>query len=191
MREFVVNEEGANEEFYPEAQMPNDFQPQYQQVPVPTRQQFAQRGEAKKQSSLENSKISEAAKRRIEALCGMSQLTKEVAVGENIFVLRSLKTKENREIINAALKYDGTVEFSFEIRKQALARSLVSVAGVDLEAFLGTTDFSAKLDFIDELDDAISDRLYNEYLAINKEIKDKYAIKTEQDAKEVIEDLKK
>jgi hypothetical protein len=192
MREFVVNEEDGSEEgVYPEQQSQMPPQPQYQQVAVPTQQQFVQRGEARRQASLDNSKISEAAKRRIETLCGMSRLLKEVEIGENIFVLRSLKTKENRDILTASLKYDGTIEFSFELRKQALARSLVSVAGVDIDSFLGTSEFTAKLEFIDELDEAVSDRLYNEYLNINKEIKDKYSFKTDQEARETVEDIKK
>jgi hypothetical protein len=186
MKEFVVPDE-AEPEMYSQPAMP---QVNYQ-TPPGQQPQFVSRSEIKRSVLNDNSRISEAGRKRIEMLCGMSQVFKEIELGENLFVLRSLKSKENREALTASLKYDGTIEFSFELRKQILVRSLVSVAGVDVDSFLGTTEFSAKLDFIDELDDAVSDRLYNEYLALNNEIKKKYALKNDQDVKEVVEDIKK
>lgn len=138
-----------------------------------------------------DSRISPAAKKRIEMLCGMSSIERQVDIEGNIFILRSIKSKDNRQALSAAIKFDGTVEFSFELRKQILARSLISIAGADIDAFLGTNDFDIKLEFLEELDEAILDRLYNEYLLLSKEIKEKYSISKEEEVKEVVDELKK
>jgi hypothetical protein len=197
MREFVVDEEEANPQYQHQNMhyhQPSDYvdappsHPQFQQPPPP---QAIHRSEIKRVSPTDNSKISEAGRKRIELLCGMTQLVRQVTIGENVFELRTLKTKENREVITSSLKFDGTIEFSFELRKQVLARSLVSVAGIDIESFVGSFDFNAKLDFVDELDDTICERLYSEYLDLNKETKEKFGFKTDAELSQVGEEIKK
>ena len=195
MREFVVPD--GNDE--PEMQMPqmgNPFHHEHHehngqmhyaqhapQQPVP----FESGMQMRKQK---NNKISDAGRKRVEMLCGMSSLNKEVKIGENAFVLRTLKSKENRTCLAECLKFDGTVEFTFELRRQILARSIVSVSGIELENFLGSFELDAKLEFIDELDDLIIDKLYGEYLALNKEVKDKFSLNSEN-IKETVEEIKK
>lgn len=142
-------------------------------------------------SNVSDSKISASAKKRIEMLCGISSLTREVDINGNLFVIKALKSKENRQALVDSVNYDGTVQFSFELRRQILARSVFQVAGIDLDVFLGTQEFAAKLEFIDELDDLFLDRLYNEYMALTKDIKTKYSINKEEDVKEVVEEIKK
>ncbi len=136
-------------------------------------------------------KISDGAKKRIEILCGMTQLSKDVQVGDVSFSIKTLKNKDNRQSLSSAMKYDGTVEFPFEIRKQILARSIASVSGVEINMFLADDSLQAKLNFIDELDDFVAERLYQEYLNLNKEIKEKFSIRTQDDIAEMAEDLKK
>jgi hypothetical protein len=96
-----------------------------------------------------------------------------------------------REAIMAAAEFDGTVQSPFEIRRQLLARSLVQVAGLDVAQFVGSNELGARLELIDDLDEALLNRLYDEYLEMVRESREKYTIKSEQDAKEVVEDLKK
>lgn len=136
-------------------------------------------------------RISEGARHRIEMLVGMTRTMREVVLGENTFVLQSLKSKETRESLLVASTFDGTIQVSWEVRKQYLARSLIKVAGIDINQFVGSDLLEARLEFIDNLDEALLERLYNEYLLLTKDAKEKYAIKTEKDAEEVAEDLKK
>lgn len=136
-------------------------------------------------------RLNEGAKKRIEFLIGMLRTTRNVLINNEKYILQSLKDSEKREAIMEVAKYDGTVQATFEMRKQLLARSLVMIAGVDVSAFLGTNDFSAKLEFIDQLDSAFISRLYTEYLLLQEEAKRKYDINSDEEAKEVIEDLKK
>lgn len=136
-------------------------------------------------------KLSDGAKRRIEMLLGMSQTTREVKIDSNVFILRSLKSKEMRDALASAFEFDGTIQAPYEIRKQILSRSLTHVAGVEINQFLGSSTIESKFLFIDELDESLLNRLYDEYLILSKDAKDKYSVNTESEAKEVVEDIKK
>lgn len=154
-------------------------QPSYsQEMPVAPRQEVS-------------NKISESARKRIEMLLGMSQTIREVKIENNVFVLRSLKAKEMREALTAVIEFDGTVQGPYEIRKQLLGRSLTHVAGIEIGQFLGSNTLESKFIFIEELDESLANRLYDEYLALSKESKEKYGVKNSEDAKEVVEDIKK
>jgi hypothetical protein len=135
--------------------------------------------------------LNEGARKRIEMLIGMTRKTRSAQVEDNVYVLQTLKDKEMREAIMMASEYDGTVQSAFEIRKQILSRSLVQVAGVPIQQFVGSDSLEAKLELIEELDDALLNRLMEEYSILVKETKEKYAIKTLEEVKEVVEDLKK
>jgi hypothetical protein len=136
-------------------------------------------------------RLTDGAKRRIEMLLGMTRTVRNVQINENNFVLQTLKSKEMRDAITAASEFDNTVQSPFEIRRQFLSRSLVEVSGIPFDQFIGSNDLEARLAFIDELDDPLLNRLYDEYLSLVKEARDKYVIKTDEEAKEVVEDLKK
>lgn len=136
-------------------------------------------------------RLNEGARRRIEMLVGMSRTTHEADIGGNQYAFQTLGSKEMRTAIMAASAFDGSVQSPFEIRRQLLGYSLTKIAGLDVAQFVGSNDIEAKLELIDNLDDALLNRLYDEYLLMVKESREKYAIKTEEDAKEVAEDLKK
>ncbi len=137
-------------------------------------------------------RLNEGARRRIEQLCGMIRSTKLVDLGDgSTFSLRTLKDKEMRAALLLASQFDGTIESPFEIRKQLLARSLYEIAGTDISLFLGDASIEAIYEFLEESDETLLTRLYSEYLLLIAEANKKYAIKSEEDAKEVIDDLKK
>jgi hypothetical protein len=136
-------------------------------------------------------RLSPGAKQRIEMLCEMSRAKREVSLDGNLYVLQNLKGKEQQEIWVAAAEKQNTVEFPFELRKQTLARALARVADTNLDLFLGTSEMEAKLDFIDLLPEEILNKLYREFNELVDEVKEKYSIKTEKEAAEVVNDLKK
>lgn len=140
-------------------------------------------------------RLNEGAKRRIEMLIGMSRLTKDVLIDGKTFSLRTLSSKEAREVIIACSEFDGTIQFVFEIRRQTLAMSLIKIEGIDIANFLGVVDASKlkdySLELIDSLEEALLLRLYNEYNKLSQESTEKFSIKNEFDSKEVVEDLKK
>jgi hypothetical protein len=147
--------------------------------------------EARKAKITGKDKLSSSAKQRIEMLCQMSRASRSVDIDGNIFVLQTLKGKEQRSAILDASAFDGSLESPFEVRRQLLARSIVEIAGTEVELFLGDSSFEAKLEFIEELDEAVLIRLFNEYQILVREVRDKYTIKSDADAKEVVDSLKK
>jgi hypothetical protein len=147
--------------------------------------------EARRAKITGKERLSEGAKKRINMLIGVSRTTRNVELDGNIWELQSLKGKEIQDSLMSSAQYDGTVQFSYEMRKQLLSRSISSIGGVDINTFLSSNDFNDKLNLIDELDDSLLMRLYDEYVLMSKDSRDKYAIKNEADAKELVEDLKK
>jgi hypothetical protein len=138
------------------------------------------------------SRLSPAAKKRIEMLSGLKKNTRTCVIGDYEYQLQTLRGGELKDAIMAASAFDGTIELPFETRKQLLARSLTHVAGTDIDTFLGSSSLEAKLEFLgEELDERITSRLYNEYLLLVDEVTKKYSVKTAEDAQEVTEDLKK
>lgn len=173
-----------------------DFQAQMQREEMPVYDQDAAEIERQIKQSREERKtgrprLDAGAKRRIEMLVGMTRVTRSVTLEENTFILKTLRSKEMREALMAASEYDRTIQFPFEIRKQLLARSIIQIAGVDIEQFIGSNDMEAKCEFLDLMDEFLLNRLYNEYLILVRETGEKYSIKNENDVKEIVGDLKK
>jgi hypothetical protein len=146
---------------------------------------------AKKAKREGKERLSDGARRRIEMLIGMTRLTRELDVGGQMYKLQTLTSQELRDAIVSAAEFDGSVQFIFETRRQLLARSLTVVSGVEIDQFLNSRDLEDRLYFIELLDHALLIRLYNEYVTLSKEAQDKYSPKTEEQVKEVLEDLKK
>lgn len=187
------------------AMLANQIQSQKEQMPKPLKFTSTEpEMSTQKLAELENSisvarkdkmagieRLSVSAKRRIEALCGMSRGTKEVDIDGNKFVVRTLKGKEQRDAIVEASNFDGTPHAAFEIRKQLLGRAIVQVAGTDIELFLGDGSINARLEFIEELEESTLLKLYSEYLNLVQETQNRYFVKTIDEAKEVVDELKK
>jgi len=142
--------------------------------------------------SLKNKKnLTDGAKRRIEMLLGMTQMTRDVKIGENIFTLRLLKSKDMRAAIAKAAEFDGTIHASYEARRQFLSRSLTHISGIEIDDFLGSSTLESKLEFLDELDEPLLGKLFLEYNLLEKDAKQKLALNNKEDAAEVVENIKK
>jgi len=147
--------------------------------------------DAKRAKATGKEKLGDTARKRIEILTGLGRLEREVEIEGVKFGLHSLKGRELREIFAAIAPWDGTVELSFELRKQTLARSLHRVFDTDLDLYLGSDSLEARLAIVEEMDEAILSRLHTEYQLLVDEINQKYAIKTAQDGANLADSLKK
>lgn len=147
--------------------------------------------EAKQAKNSGRERLSVGARQRIEMLCNISRMHKDVDIDNTKFVLQTLKGKEQREVWVAAAELQNTVQFPFELRKQTLARSLTQVADTDIDLFLNSSTIESKLEFVDELDEEVLNKLYSEFNKLVDETKSKYSIKSDKDAAAVVEDLKK
>lgn len=136
-------------------------------------------------------RLNDGARKRIEMLLKMTRTIRQVELDDNIYIMQTLRSEEMREAIMAAAEFDGTVQSPFEIRRQLLSRSLVQVAGIEVAQFVGSDSINAKFALIDNLPEALLNRLFDEYQMMVDEARDKYALKNAIDAQEVVEDLKK
>lgn len=149
---------------------------------------------ARQQKVSGESRISPSGKQRMELLADIGRLTREVEIGGIRFSLRTLKTRETREVALAAfsanIKTD--LEASYEMRRQQLARSIHKIDGHEVGLVLGDDSFAARLDWIDnDLEESVALKLFAEMNALNEEARSQFDIKTDAQAKEVAEDLKK
>lgn len=183
--------QSSQEELEENSRRIREFQDRMQSQPRDIYEVEKEMREAREVKRTGKERLSEGARRRIEMLIGMTRTTRTVDIDGNTFSFQSLKAKEMRDAISSAAAFDGSVQSPFEIRKQLLARSITQIAGVEFEQFIGSNTLEDRLNFIEELDDALLNRLYDEYLKLAQEAKIKFAIKTEADAKEVVQDLKK
>lgn len=209
MREFDVPDESGYSENYPDmtpvmrrrgpsmhgSQPPVDVQAAMQFQQSLERENTAdverQMKEARQAKLTGKERLSEGAKRRIEMLVGMTRTTRQVDLENNKFVLQTLRSQEMRAAVTEAAEFDGTVQFPFEMRRQLLARSLAEISGVEVTQFIGNNSIEGRLELIDQLDEPLLMRLYDEYLALARDAGEKYAIKSNEEAQEVAEDLKK
>lgn len=171
-----------------------EFQSQMQPSPGGVREMSDLEREihaAKKAKREGKERLSDGARRRIELLIGMTRLTRDIDIGGQMYKLQTLTSQELRDAIVATAEFDGTVQFIFETRRQLLARSLTVVAGVEIDQFLNSRELEDRLYFIELLDHALLIRLYTEYVSLSKEAQDRFSPKTEEQVKEVVEDLKK
>lgn len=136
-------------------------------------------------------RLNDGAKRRIEMLIGMTRSIREVIIENNKFVFQTLNSKEMREAILLASAFDHTVQSPFEVRRQFLARSLTHIAGIEVAQFVGSNNLEDRLELIDNLDESLLNRLFEEYSLLVQESREKFSIKSVEDIKEVAGDLKK
>lgn len=135
--------------------------------------------------------LSESVRKRIDFICGFARETRDVKIGDVVFVLRTLKSKEVKDVITGLSNHDGTLNFPFETRKRFLAKSLCKVSGTDISVFLGSNSEAAVLEFIDELEESMVSKLYSEYQALSELVNSKYLPQDDNSIKEVSEEVKK
>jgi hypothetical protein len=170
---------------------PDEFEPQSQQQ-LNTAEIEQKIEEARREKVNPVVKISDTGKKRIEILANIGRLTKDVPIGGISFSLRTLKSKETEEATRAIFANSVTqLEASLEARKQQLARSIFKIDGQDIDFVIGSRVFDDKLAFIGELEDIVVDALWDNFTTLKNEARTKFGINNSEEAKEVIEDLKK
>lgn len=137
-----------------------------------------------------NVPLTDFGRERVQILTGLGQKTKSVLIGGITFEVRTLSGKEQRECIMAANK-TSAIEVLFEGRVQQLARALVTIDGRDVEEVLGTRDLQVRLDFVEDMQDHVLDKLYEEFNNLLSEVKKEFYPQADADMKEVVEDIKK
>lgn len=149
-----------------------------------------------RQQHVEKSKkVSLDGRDRINYLIGIGRKTIDVPVGDVVFTLRTLKTREMRDALVAANDFETkTFEHYYNLRNYTMAFALTAVDNMSLDLVLGIKDLNPNnvIDYLlDEMDDVVLDYLYEKFLKLHNDQKNLFIIKTENELKEVTEDIKK
>jgi len=133
--------------------------------------------------------------KRAEFLAGFGSLTRDVDIDNVKFTLRTLKSKEFKHLFKFARELtNGTIseiEMNIAIRNETLLFAIQSVNDEPFEDVLGASSLEELRDKIEDIQEEILGRLFVEYQKLSDESKEKYALKSDEDVKEVLEDLKK
>ena len=170
MREFTVGNSSFDEDFEPS--------------PIDLNERVK---EAHKQKSEYVDRVSPMVKQSIELLSNLGRQTQEVKIGEAVFSLQTLKSKENKEAVMASILVStGTqLESAYEVRRQQLARSIFKIDGLEMYQVLGNNSLQAKLNLVDEMEENVVSKLFSEF----EKLKEK--TKFPETMEEVVEAIKK
>lgn len=146
-----------------------------------------------------NAQQDENVKRRIEMLTEIGRAQTTVNVDNHEFVLRSLKGREIRHIvqITSDLAKESRPDTIYDIRVQTLAYSLVSIDGVSIDSLLGSFGLPyeeaiyRRKQLLEDLDEAVLNYIFADYQKLMRDNMERFGIKNEADAKEVAEQLRK
>lgn len=200
-REFIVDDasDGGHQEHSNQNQSYNinmDSIRGLQAQPMPSEEdqiemeKSMQRARAEKRAGKQ--RLDPGAKKRLEILLGMTKTEREVEIApETTVVIQTLGSQQLNEVLMISRREATQLEFDFQMRRHALARAVKMVAGNKLEDFIGSKEIDDKLYFIDELDDFVLTKLYKEYGKLSEDAQRKYGLQTEQQQKEVSEEIKK
>jgi len=145
----------------------------------------------RKEAQAQKNKIPEAVKKRLEILTGIGRLTEDIVVDNVTFSIRSLKPKENREIVEHAATKDLTVSQAFDIRSQTIARALYKIDGQLIGAVLNDNSIEGRVNFVEEiLEESLVNHLYNRYQELLVQNKKKFSSLGDTE-EEVLENVKK
>lgn len=150
--------------------------------------------DARREKATGEVKISQPGKTRLEILANIGRLTKDVEIGGITFSIRTLKSRETREVALSAFSpsFKNDLEVSYEMRRQQLARSIFKIDGHEIGLVLGNDSFEARMHWIDnDLEESVANKLFAEMQGLNDKARAQFEIKTDEQAKEVAEDLKK
>lgn len=128
---------------------------------------------------------------RIEYLADIGRMTKDVKIGENTFTLRTLKSKENKAVLLTLVDAANRVDEAYGIKFHTLARAILRLDGQPFEHFVGDKGIAAVISVLEEMEDGVTDKLFNEYLELKSSSDASFAIKDDSDLKEVSEALGK
>ena len=151
----------------------------------------AQLKNSRKEAQVQRNRIPEGVKKRLEILTGIGRLSEDINVDGITFSIRSLKPKENKEIVEAAAKEDLAVSQAYEIRTQTMARSIYKIDGQDVDAVIESDKIEDKIKFVQEvLEESLLNFLYNKYQALLAQNNKKFGDMGKTEA-EVLENVKK
>ena len=135
--------------------------------------------------------ITQPAKTRLEYLSDIGKMTKDVVIGGITFTLRTLKSREQKQVYLTIVDVTNKIDEAYNIKLYSLAYSLIKIDGQDVNFMVKINSLNDKINMLEELEETVIDELYNAYVELKETSDKQFSIKNEKDMKEVTEDLKK
>jgi hypothetical protein len=113
-------------------------------------------------------KINSVALSKLEFLLGISRKVVDVEVQGVVFTLKTLKNKEKQNIVLEAAKQESVLLQSFSVKDLTIAYSLFKINDELIDNIIGS-NINNKMEFIKEMDSNLVEKLWDEYIKLNKD----------------------
>lgn len=200
----VLTVQDESEEFVPrnpyaQGTVPTQLQPQMppnpnlhpQYGPPPTEYQGVQ--DMRRAAVAASKQVGSDERDRINYLAGIGRNTIDVDVEGAVFTLRTLKGKEMHQALRAVSQFpEESPDRVYGLRNQLMSRAIYKIDGLTLDLVLGDASPNVVQAYlVEEMDNAVVEYLYSEFLKMHTEQKERFTIKNEADLKEVADNVKK
>lgn len=138
-----------------------------------------------------NPPINTHTRSRIEFLADIGKMTKDILIGGVTFTLRTLKSREQKQVYLGLVDATNKVDEAYNIKFYTLAYSVSKLDGQPIEMVMNVKTFDDKLKMLEQLEESITDKLFAGYQELKELSEKQFSIKTESDVKEVADALKK
>lgn len=142
-------------------------------------------------SKKENDRTSVHAINRLEVLVGIGRMVEEALIDDQVFKIRSLKSKELKEVFKFIATAETNLDQAIMLRNATLARALFEISGVEISNFVNSDSLEDIVNFIDEFDNNVLTKLWEVYRNMEKAHKERLGLDLGETPKEVSENLKK
>jgi hypothetical protein len=146
---------------------------------------------SKEQIKSQNQRAPKNTVDRMEVLVGISRLTKEVDIDGTIFSIRSLKSREMREIMKYSEAQETKLDQLLSIKLGTLAYSIYEIDGNSFDYICKSGDLEDKIEVVDDFDNFLVKKLWNEYSEMVAIHNDSVKADLGSTSKEFSENLKK
>lgn len=180
-------------EFPPIGELPEDFADNIDNSSIDPFELSPEEEEALRRARKEklNPPISPQAKTRLEYLADIGKMTKDVTIGGVTFTLRTLKSKEQRQVFLTLVDVTNKVDEAYNLKLHTLAHSLIKIDQQDVAIMVKINSYADKVKMLESLEETVTDQLFTAYQKLKADSDKQFAITSEQDMKEVSQDLKK
>lgn len=130
---------------------------------------------------------------RYEVLAGIARITKDIKIENTVFSIRSLKGREQREVLMAvsSSNVNNGIEEMYKVRAYTLAMSLYKIDGRPIEEVLQTDDLDQIANIIDDWEESLSNHLFSEYTNMVNNHNKNISSDLGNTAEEIVENVKK
>lgn len=146
---------------------------------------------AKNEKKIKNQTASAAAVSRLEILTGIGRLVTDVEIENVKFSLRSLKSKEIRDIMQRAVNAKSNIEEALVLRTYTLAYSIYNIDNNPIESYIGSYNMDEKVDLVDNLEDYVVGKLWQSYSDMLQNHNNMVKQDLGDNAKDILNNIKK